>query len=136
LPHQLTFQHDEAIRRFLLERQARGDRDERGMAATVRRLLRRYDAVVRRSDPVASGELPAALVPAFLGLVRAPWRLSPFEIGLLDRVVADDPRLGRCAEEHGVAPAALVEALGRLTYAQRLALVDHAERVHAGRKET
>lgn len=136
-PHQLSFQYDDAIQRLLLDRGARRDRGERGLAATLRRLLARYGELVRRLDPVLSGDFPAELLPPFVALVRAPWRLSAFEIGLLDRVISDDPRLVPCAAEHQIAPDVLVAAVRRLSYAQRLALVDRAEIIHAsGREET
>ena len=126
----LTVAQVEALEARGARTAARGD--PRSFAATDRRLLERYFELLRSSDPRRAGKLTEAEFELLVAFFSDPWRLDAEEIGALDTLLVG-PELRAMAAAHGVAVDKLREAVGSLSYAESLYLIDAAEQRHAER---
>jgi hypothetical protein len=114
---------------FLEERGAVADpsKGNRNRSAALRRAIERLDAALRHNDPREDG-FPEAYVGVLATLLVDPWSIDANDIGLLDVIVARQPQLRRAYAAARVDPDALVAALQKLGFVERLSLVDILER--------
>jgi len=113
----------------LRNRGARSDKNHGPFNYTrqLTRALWLYDSVVLRSDPRERGALGKQHYELVVDLLRDPHRLEAFHIHCLGEYLLEIPDFARRAREIGLEPEALAKAVGGLTFAEKLHLVDSAQ---------
>jgi len=114
---------------FLAKRGARSDRAH-GMFSrsnVLRRKVDLFSAVLDRSNPLRTRDFPEPYVRLLGQLVPEPWTLSPDEIELFDRYIANRTELADLAKSAKIDSKDLVQRLAQLSFPERVALVDQIE---------
>ncbi|HVT18567.1 MAG TPA: hypothetical protein VHQ90_20610 [Thermoanaerobaculia bacterium] len=116
---------------FLAARGARPSRCDRifSRSAVLHRTLLQLHLVLERADTEARQRLGDPLYLLLLRTIRAPARLSPFEIENLAAFLERLPTFRAALAERSIDPAAASAALEALSVAERVALVDAAVRL-------
>lgn len=114
---------------FLERRGARSDRAHGifSRSNVLRRKVDLFSAMLEKSNPLQTQDFPESYVLLLGQLLPEPWKLSPNEIELLDRFVANQPKLGDLAKSANIDREDLIRRLSQLTFTERVALVDVIE---------
>jgi hypothetical protein len=124
----------EVIRR-LRNRGARSDKRHGpyNLTSQLARALGFFDSVVLKSDPRETGGLDGRAYDLIVDLLREPHRLGTFHIHCLGEYLLELPGFGERARAIGWEPEELAKTVSRLTFAEKLHLVDSAQVRHSPR---
>src|ERR1700694_1945990 len=95
-------------------------------SAVLHRELQLLRALLRRYDPLASGALPEPMHDLAVRLLPEPWTLKPLEVDHMAELLATAPGFAAETAAAGVEPAAFLAAITSLSFAEKVALLDHA----------
>lgn len=114
--------------RFLEQRGAVSHRGKGtfNRSAVLHRELQLLRALLRRYDPRVSAALPEAMHGLAVRLLPEPWSLKPLEVDHMAELLATAPGFASEAAAAGVDPAAFLAAITALSFAEKVALLDHA----------
>ena len=109
----------------------RGARSHRGggtfsRSVVLHRALQMFRDCLEHSDPRRTRDMPEPMHRLLTELIPAPWDLKAFEIDHLALLLERAPGFAAAAQAAAIDPAALLATLAPLTFAEKLALVDHA----------
>jgi hypothetical protein len=119
----------------LTNRGARSDKHH-GPYNFTRQLTRTlcfFESVVLRSDPTTTGALSAPAYDLVVDSLREPHRLGTFHIHCLGEYLLQLPDFAERVRGIGLEPDELAKTVGRLTFAEKLHLVDAAQLRHSPR---
>jgi len=97
------------------------------------RALAFFESVVLRSDPTTTGALSEPAYDLVVDLLPEPHRLETFHIHCLGEYLLELPDFAARARGIGLQPEELAKTVGRLTFAEKLHLVDAAQLRHPPR---
>jgi len=100
------------------------------------RALEFFDSVVSRSDPRETQGLDERAYELVVDLLRDPYRLDTFHILCLGEYLLELPDFAQRARDVGLEPGELARSIGRLSFAEKLHLVDTAQLRHTVRTAT
>ena len=126
---QRTVHLDDASLAQLEARGARSERGggERGTSAILRRRLAILESVIINCDPRFTQKFPEAYYDFVVSRITSPWSIPPDRIARLEAHLSHDADFDEAAEAAGIDPAELREALSKLSFPEKLTLVDAAE---------
>ena len=119
----------------LRNRGARSDKNH-GPYNFTRQLTRAlcfFESVVLRSDPTTTGALSERAYDLVVDLLREPHRLETFHIHCLGEYLLELPDFADRVRGIGLEPTEFATTVGRLTFAEKLHLVDAAQLRHSPR---
>jgi hypothetical protein len=128
---------DPKMQEFLENRGARPDRggSRWNFSAIVREQFELFMTSLNESDPRKAG-FPPKFYNVLVELLSEPWSLNGSMIKILDSYVASLPLLDEHLEAAGIDDRkAFFDAIARLSFAERLAIVEEAHVRHAPRAE-
>lgn len=117
----------------LRSRGARSDKNHGpyNLTRQLTRALGLFDAVVLKSDPRETGDLGASAYDLIVDLLRDPHRLETFHVHCLGEYLLELPDFASRARGSGLEPEEFAKTVGRLTFAEKLHLVDAAQLHHS-----
>ena len=118
-----------AASRGFLEK--RGARSHRGgfvfsRSAVVERALEALALYLKWTDPRKTRGFPEAMHKALVRRLPEPWTLKPYAIEILEVILRGSSEFLEAVAADGVDSEALLEAIGAMTVAEKLSLVDQA----------
>ncbi len=122
--------------KLLAHLESLGARPDRGgspwnRSNVLRGQLELFLASLSESDPRATRSFPQEYYEVTLQVLTEPWLLNARVIRVLPSYVEAQPDLGSILAELGVDRAAYLKALGKLSFAEKLYLVEAAQMHHA-----
>ena len=130
----LQIQVSPAVVEFLYYQGARPDRGRStfSLSNVMRRQCDLLVAVIEESDPRKSRlPFPQEYYDLTIEVLAHPWTLNADIIRLLDAYVAHEELLPSLLKQRGIQPAAYLQAIAGLAFAERLHLVEKALVRHA-----
>jgi hypothetical protein len=109
----------------------RGARSHRGggpfsRSVVLHRTLERLRDCLEHSDPRKTRGMSEKMHQLVVRLLPKPWELKSFEVEHLALILERAPGFAAAAAAARLDPAALLALIAEMSYAEKLALVDHA----------
>ena len=119
----------------LRDRGARSDKNHGpyNLTRQLTRALGLFESVVLKSDPTETGALSERAYHLVVDVLRDAHRLEPFHIHCLGEYLLELPDFARRVRCIDLEPEELAKTVGRLTFAEKLHLVDAAQLRHPPR---